>query len=151
MKKNKTVIIMRGLPGSGKSMAVGTISTERGYKSCFTASADHFFMKDGVYKYDPLKTADAHNYCMKRFLNEILLDYDAIFVDNTNIKVIQFDAYVRIARALECEVEIVEVHRKIDQCVEKNVHMVPGEVIQEMAEEIEPSPWGIRTTVLYTP
>ena len=52
----KQLILLRGLPGSGKSTfakSLGGIHIE----------ADQYFMQDGEYKFDASQLKHAHNYC----------------------------------------------------------------------------------------
>ena len=58
-KKVKELIIIRGLPGAGKSTlakSLGGINIE----------ADQYFMVDGEYKFDSSKIKLAHNYCQSQ-------------------------------------------------------------------------------------
>ena len=55
----KQLILLRGLPGSGKSTfanLLGGIHVE----------ADQYFMQDGEYKFDASKLKQAHNWCKLR-------------------------------------------------------------------------------------
>jgi predicted kinase len=134
------VIIVRGLSGSGKSTMVEKLSRDRKYKDVFICSADHYYQKDGKYQYDSEKIVDAHNYCMRRFLNELPMRHDAIFVDNTNMRRWEFMGYIQVAQALGFTVEIVEVKRDINECVKANVHGVPEICIISMNNLWEESP-----------
>ena len=46
----KTLIILRGVPGCGKSTVAEVLSNNGKYPVC---TADDFFMKDGEYKWNP--------------------------------------------------------------------------------------------------
>jgi pantothenate kinase-related protein Tda10 len=55
---------MRGVPGSGKSYLASLLREsymKKGY-SCSIYSTDNFFMKDGVYSFDPSKLGEYHDY-----------------------------------------------------------------------------------------
>jgi len=54
--KVKTLIIMRGLPGSGKSTKAKLFAGEKG----LIYSTDDFFIIDGKYIYDPTKIVEYH-------------------------------------------------------------------------------------------
>jgi predicted kinase len=150
------IIILRGISGAGKSTMVEKISKDRKYKDVFICSSDHYFMKDGQYKYNPDKIIDAHNYCMRRFLMELPNNHEAIFVDNTNIQMWHFMGYVQVAQALGCTIEIVEVKRDLKNCVRENIHGVPLVCIEAMNKLWEESPawitvnkfWNIQKSFL---
>ena len=52
-KQAKVLVILRGLPGSGKSTISTTLQTILGQRNIVSAiaSADHYFTNDGVYRY----------------------------------------------------------------------------------------------------
>ena len=58
----RRVIIMRGLPGSGKSTEAKSYILTHG---AVVVSADDFFMVAGKYRYNPAKIGDAHVACMR--------------------------------------------------------------------------------------
>jgi predicted kinase len=144
------VIILRGLPGSGKSIMVEKLSKDRKYKDVFICSSDHYFMKDGQYKYNPDEIVNAHNYCMRRFLTELPRCHEVIFVDNTNIERWNFMGYVQVAQALGCTVEIVEIKRDITECINGNIHGVPPVCVEMMSRLWEESPSWITVNKYWT-
>ena len=50
------LIIIRGIPGSGKT------TMAKSYQGYSHYEADMFFMKDGVYNFDRAKIKNAHNW-----------------------------------------------------------------------------------------
>jgi predicted kinase len=60
-QKEKTIIIVRGTPGAGKTTFANAIA-----KPWQIFEADQFFTKKGEYKFDGSKLKDAHNWCKKR-------------------------------------------------------------------------------------
>jgi broad-specificity NMP kinase len=57
---SRVMIIMRGLPGSGKSSLSQTISNKNGYEIC---SADKYFVTKNGYQFDKEKLDAAHRFC----------------------------------------------------------------------------------------
>jgi len=55
----KTLTIMRGLPGVGKSSALSS-KIQAGHRP-FIVSTDHYFLLDGFYHFDPTKLGQAHD------------------------------------------------------------------------------------------
>lgn len=114
LNQQKTVFILRGLSGSGKS------SYARRMERCFTiesesrvntiiVSADHLFeTPGGEYAFDASRLGEAHAQCMARFLRAIRMGVQRIIVDNTNVRRWEYDNYVEIAGMLGYVVRIIE-------------------------------------------
>jgi len=124
------IIILRGIPGSGKS----TWRTQRAPKSPF-CSADVFFETkqdngDVDYNFDPSKIGEAHAWCFREYVDYIM-DYSdqdpahRLIVDNTNINVYEVAPYVALGQAYEHDVEIITMVCDPFQAAERNVHGVP--------------------------
>src|SRR5947208_2089191 len=99
----KKVLIMRGLPGSGKSTWV-----EENHPNAYVCSADHYHMRDGIFCYNAAKSAEAHKQCLGKFLR-VLQDEAAgefpyglpseVVIDNTNTTAWEISPYHRLAAA----------------------------------------------------
>lgn len=87
---NKTLIIMRGLPGSGKSTKAKTLAGEQG----LIYSTDDFFMVNGKYEYDPKMIGEYHNRNFERTQKAMFEGKPLIIVDNTNIRLWEMKKYV---------------------------------------------------------
>lgn len=119
-------------------------------------SADHYFIgEDGRYHFDPTKLADAHNACMRRFVELVTKFHDSgllVLVDNTNIDVHEIAPYAQVGLAFGASVEIVSIHCDPEMAYRRNVHGVPLSEVQAMAlrmvrsEAMFPSWW--RPTVV---
>lgn len=55
------LILIRGLPGSGKSTQAERLKQEKGYDHI---EADMYFLKDGKYTFDPAMLPLAHDWCL---------------------------------------------------------------------------------------
>jgi predicted kinase len=109
------VIILSGVSGSGKSTLAAKLSAENGGAPIF--SADSYFMKEGVYCFDPTKIGEAHKQCLRSFAWELNFQNDnwfqsrglvgeTIIVDNTNTTALELAPYVALAQAYGYKVEI---------------------------------------------
>jgi len=134
------LIIMQGLPGSGKSTWAKN--------NCPTAaivSTDDFFMVDGRYVFDPNKISQAHNACFCRFL-ELVEGYPNIVIDNTNMTLWEMAPYIRVGEAKGYKVEVVRVNADPKLCASRNVHGVSIFTIWRMSDRMEDPPgfWNCR-------
>lgn len=158
---NKKVIVMSGIPGSGKS----TWATNN-YSKALYCSADNYFIKDGLYDFDASKLSKAHNYCMKKFLESIdyleneqeseeefntRLEQDGwdpiIVVDNTNLSKWEASPYIAVAKAKDFEIEVVRIISiNPDIAAGRNTHGVPYNKVLEMHNRMESFPkyWNVR-------
>lgn len=78
----RQVVILSGVSGAGKSTYAEKLLTEtQGIK----VSADHYFMWEDTYKFDPTKLGEAHADCFKRFISHLQapFSWSCVVVDNT--------------------------------------------------------------------
>lgn len=87
---------MRGLPGSGKSTIVRSITST--YPGCVVCSADDYFMKDGVYKFDGTQLSYAHSACQEKAKTACCDGVAVVVIDNTNIRRWEMNFYLELAR-----------------------------------------------------
>lgn len=141
----KKCIIMRGLPGAGKSHWIKN-NIPGGPCIC---SADGFFMVDGRYAFDKYRLPEAHNACLLLFLALIHNHDPNIVVDNTNVRVWELAPYYRVAETAGYNVEIVWVQCNPELCKARNVHNVPPETIDAMVKNFEaiPQHWKMRVVM----
>jgi predicted kinase len=139
------VIIMRGLPGSGKTTWVN-----KWYKEARVFSTDHKFMVGSMYCFDRNKLAEYHNETLSDYTwfmtDKTRSKWDGtVVVDNTNLKVWEIAPYYRIAEALDASVSITYMHCSPFVAAQRCVHEVPHEVVVSMWKGIEPLPqhWNV--------
>lgn len=154
MFKFKTLFIMRGLPGSGKSSIAESLvgggcqhSTVKDFRFLFgregvICTTDSYFYDDwspdGSYLFDPTKIALNHK--MNQGAVQFAMDQGvpAIVVDNTNVQQWETDAYVKLAHQNGYKIVVVEVpHSDLQACADRNSHNVPPEIITNMNRKWE--------------
>lgn len=136
---NKTVIVMRGLPGSGKSYYANGHSltpaeaADRG--NVTVLSADHFFYNsEGEYVFEPSNLGAAHAFCFREFIKALQANTaDTIIIDNTNSSEIEIAPYMLGAAAFRRDARVVTVSCPVELCAQRNTHKVPLETIEKMA------------------
>lgn len=153
---SKTVYILVGMPGAGKSTWVGAhVPQPR-----VVCSADHFFVgADGVYRFEPNKLFLAHKACYSKF-KAALHDPSPknIVVDNTNTKRSFIRPFVEEAKlAGVTNIKIVVIRNGVtpEQAFKRNTHGVPLSTIEKMNQEIDntlsigfPEDWNVSVTVV---
>jgi tRNA uridine 5-carbamoylmethylation protein Kti12 len=143
------IIVMIGLPGSGKSFHAKRLAEEHlktPYSQAAIVSADDYFVsEDGVYRHDATLIGAAHNACFRKFLgfaSTFKADKDLIVVDNTNLSNWQRSPYMMLGMALGHQTKLVHVQCAVQTCIQRNTHGVPTEALEKMFNYLEmPLPW----------
>lgn len=122
----KTLYIVRGLPGSGKSSLAKKI-TELVY------SADDFFTnKKGEYNFNAKLLGKAHEWCWGKVRDAMFIGANAVAVANTFTQAWEAERYYQIAEEYGYSVFVIECQNDFG-----NVHDVPQESIDAMKERWE--------------
>lgn len=137
------VVIMQGLPGSGKS----TYAQNYGG---LVVSADDYFVElgGGTYKFDPSRLSEAHGQCFRRFVEAVTSKTPHVVVDNTNTTPMEISPYYLGAQAYGYDVEIVRVECPSYIAAARNTHGVSEATIHAMEKRMNESPlppwWRLR-------
>jgi predicted kinase len=143
----KICYILRGLPGTGKSMLAETLRDTlhpTWVKAGAIFSTDDLFMVDGEYQFDPAKLAEYH---AKNLENATYFMYGhrnaekaICVIDNTNTQHWEYANYVQAAKANDYIVQVITIDwdaKDIPLYAERNSHGVPVEAIYRMAARWE--------------
>lgn len=133
----KNLILLRGLPGSGKSTVADLIGASGAGYAHF--EADMYFMKDGVYKFDPTKIKDAHAWCQNSVEHAMLLNHttghnSVIIVSNTFTQDWEMKPYYDLAKNWDYQVTSLIVENRHGGV---NVHGVPDDKLKAMKDRFE--------------
>jgi hypothetical protein len=153
----RTLYLMRGIPGGGKSTRAKSLAVEAiqdGASSVAICSTDNFFLdKDGVYRFDGKRIGCAHGWnqaCARQMMEN---DINVVIIDNTNTTHKEMAPYKVFAKTHGYDVvEIIigedrlfpgmnghpsELEDYIDMCARRNTHGVPRVNIERMARRFE--------------
>jgi len=124
---SQKLIIVRGLPGSGKSTFAFGIQLA----NTAVVEADMFHTIDGKYVYKPEMAGHAHEWCQAQVAWHLNLGHDVI-VANTFITMRTVVPYYELAQEFGASISIKTMTGKFG-----SVHNVPEEVMEQMAEKFE--------------
>lgn len=130
------LILLRGLPGSGKT-TLGEIimQTPSSKNTNVVLSADDFFIdENGNYNFDPTKLKEAHNDCLLRCVERMKNEFSKIVVANTFTQEWEMERYFEIAERYRYRIHTVIVENRHGN---KNIHEVPEDKLQIMKDRFD--------------
>jgi predicted kinase len=125
----KTLTLLRGLPGSGKSTFAKSLGGEH-------IEADMFFVdrETGEYKFDATKLKLAHNWCAIQVQKAMVEDEPKIIVSNTFTQEWEMKTYYDLAKMHGYRVFSIIVENRHDGI---NEHNVPEEKLEQMKHRFQ--------------
>lgn len=134
------VVVLRGLPGSGKSSFSKAIENQK----VIVCSADYYHMVDNKYVWKKENAGKAHSSCLFDFISNItgMIQNDfvlKIIVDNTNTTMSEIETYLKIATAYDLKTAVVCFNVSPETSFKRNIHGVPVKTIARMSENLEKS------------
>lgn len=142
-KGTRIMILMRGVPGSGKSHLAKLLvesmvgPTFMNYKT-HILSTDDYFMVRGQYQFDRHNLSFAHTWNQDRAKLTMFQGISPIIIDNTNIEPWEMHPYVLEGVKSGYIIEVVEPTtswaKKANQLFKKNTHYVPLTTIRRMLD-----------------
>jgi predicted kinase len=138
------VIVMIGLPGSGKTTWANSFRDTE-VQPVEIVSSDYYFTnkQTGEYKWTVETAHLGHENCLRDFISLLqnwvdgLSQTGVVIVDNTNVRLCDISSYIRIAQAFHADVEVKLVQAEIEEAHARNVHGVPDFVMPKMEANLE--------------
>lgn len=122
-----SLILVRGLPGSGKSTTATKLAQTRG---AIHIEADQFFVdQNGDYCFDASQLPEAHAWCLAQ-TKRALEQGQSVIVANTFVQHWEMQPYLDLANALGIEPEV-----RVCRGQYQNIHGVPQATIALMREK----------------
>lgn len=124
-----SLILLRGLPGSGKTTLADLLS-ENGKYPVFSVDSYFTDAESGEYKFEFEKNHLAYKQCEEQTRNALQNGVEKIFVDNTFTLEWEMEPYFKLAAEFNCRVHVVTVENRHGG---KNIHEVSDEQVARMA------------------
>lgn len=127
----KTLILIRGLPGSGKSTFAKKLI--RKYKQFYSESdisnfeADDCFIHNGKYEWNKNELQLAHKQCFENTKSALEYETPIVIVSNTFLSKFEIDPYINLASKTNSGILIYRMRSQYE-----NVHSVPAISIANM-------------------
>jgi len=122
---NKDLVIVRGIPGCGKSTFAKLIC------NVIISADDYHIDKDGNYNWSAEKIGAAHEWCQNETKRAMLMGIRKICVANTSTTEKELKPYYDLAKKYGYRVFSVIVENRANT---KTIHSVPDETIKKMTD-----------------
>ena len=129
--QNKSLILLRGLPGRGKSTLATLLSEQNKYP---ILSIDNYFIdtKTGEYSFSHLSNHIAYKQCEEKTKIHLQEGSEKVFVDNTFTLEWEMEPYFKMANEFNYRIFVITVENRHRG---KNIHNIPFEQVEKMAKK----------------
>jgi len=144
------VIIMRGLPGSGKSTYLAKLDSESGVNNIIVSADRHPGLYDDSMNFNHEHLRAAHEACFSQFhracemVSKGEISPEFIAVDNTNLQIWEMTPYEKVAGfyGIPVEIHVFRFHpNDFTRLANRNNHKVPTSTLHRMIGKFELTPY----------
>lgn len=128
----KELILLRGLPGSGKTTLAKMLVGDKDY--CHKEADMYFMDNEGNYKFNPAKLKDAHNWCREEIEFVMKYEHSPVVVSNTFTQEWEMESYYKLAEQYGYRIHSLIVENRHGS---KSVHDVPDVSMGNMLNRFE--------------
>jgi 2',3'-cyclic-nucleotide 3'-phosphodiesterase len=124
----RTLWVLRGLPGAGKSTLAAELKEAFG-DDCAICEADDYMIEGGAYNFTRQRLRFCHDQCRLRCETRMLDGVKHVIVANTSVAAWEFEKYLTLAKVYEYQVRCLVVENRHGG---ESTHGVPLEQIELM-------------------
>lgn len=132
---NKILILLRGVPGCGKTTVANLLLGES-YAGEMYAADDYFARPKGGYEFDRDKLGEAHRQCQENVKEAMQEEVSPIIVHNTSTMEKELAPYQELADSFGYQVGYLVVENRHGGV---NQHNVPEEALARMEQRLRDS------------
>ncbi len=124
------LVLLRGLPGAGKSDFAKLISEQGKYP--FFSVDDYFTDSAGQYFFEFSENHKAYKYCLLKTEEALSMGFEKVIVHNTFTMMWEMEPYFKLAEQYRCKIYVLTVEHYHNQ---QNTHQISEEQIRKMADK----------------
>jgi predicted kinase len=133
----RNLVLIRGLPGSGKSTFARQALEDLSHMNPVHWETDMFFETDEGYVFDPKRLGEAHQWCQDH-VRASLVNSKCVIVANTFSRVWEMQPYIDMAAEFKAHLLVAKLNTDFG-----NIHNVPESTIERMRDRWEDYPGEI--------
>lgn len=129
------LIIVRGVPGSGKTTFANQCAAtyrEAGMSSVVLSADDWMVNDEGEYAFDHKRLPEVHSACQRMANMQMMVGTKVIFVANTFVRKWEMEPYLVLAKMWGYTVQVYRMTGEYE-----NVHGVPSDKVAIMRSNME--------------